>query len=142
MPPKCLNKPPTFRVNMHLPATNWHPHKDETFQIKNPTEWEAWAYMMRATLMELTHGNLRLMVGYWADAMNVLPVEARTALIHAIAKGLGLQIKPVEDVPDSIEVNLVQRYDPLMGDKTTESGLVLPGGKPGGGSKLVLPGSQ
>ena len=137
MAKKCENRLPTFRINMHVPATSWHAHYDRNLQVKQPTEFEAWAHAMRAILMELTQGNLRLMIGYWGDAMNVLPPDARTTLLQVIAGGYGLQIKLVDDDPETIEVSLVQRYDPLIGEKKTESGLILPG-KPGA-SKLVLP---
>jgi hypothetical protein len=126
---------------MHVPATSWHPHHDQTIEVKRPTEWEAWAHMMRATLMELVHGNTRLMVGYWADAMNVLPPEVRKALIQTIALGFGLQIAPAKDDPNSIEITLIQRYEPVVGEKKTESGLVVPKG-PGEATQLVLPGQQ
>lgn len=135
---KCTNQNPTIRVSMHVPATDWHPHLDKTFSVKKPTEFEAWAHLMKDTLMHLTAGNLRLMVGYWGDALNTLPKEARTALITVIAQGLGLQIRSVPDQKDTVEVKLVPRYDPLVGDKKTESGLVLPGGGTGQ-SDLILP---
>jgi hypothetical protein len=125
---------------MHVPATNWHPHSDKTFEAKAPTEFEAWALAQRQTLMELTHGNLRLMVGYWSDAINVLPPDVRTALLSCIAQGLGLQIAPVEDAPDTIEISMVKRYDPLIGDKTTKSGLVVPQGAEA--PDLILPGDK
>lgn len=137
MPPKCEKRLPTFRINMHMPATSWHPHRDKTFEVKRDTEWEAWAYTMRDILQELTQGNLRLMVGFWGDALNVLPPEARTALLTVIAKGYGLQIKTAADAPDTIEIGLVQRYQPLVGEKKTPAGLVVP---PEGKSGLVLPG--
>ena len=136
---KCTNRQPTFRTTMHVPATSWHPHFDKAFTINKPTEFEAWAHTMRDTLLQLTGGNLRLMVGYWADALNTLPKEARVALVTAIAQGLGLQISPVEDEPNAIKVDLVQRYDPLVGDKKTESGLVVPSGVK---SDLILPGDS
>jgi hypothetical protein len=124
---------------MHVPATSWHPHADKTFEVKKPTEWEAWAHAMRAIVLELSHGNARLMLGYWSDALNVLPPEVRKALIQAIAAGYGLQIAPAEDDPKTIEISLVQRYEPLVGEKKTESGIVLPKTP---GSKLVLPGQK
>jgi hypothetical protein len=124
---------------MHIPATPWHPHNDRVFEVKKPTEFEAWAYTVRDMLTELTQGNLRLMIGYWADALNVLPPDVRKVIITAMAQGLGLQINTVEDTPDTIEVKLVQRYDPLVGDKKTESGLVVPQ-KPD--SALILPGDS
>ena len=135
---KCEKQQPTMRVSMHVPATDWHPHFDKTFVVKKPTEFEAWAHTMRDTLLQLTGGNLRLMVGYWGDALNTLPNEARTALITVLAQGLGLQIQKVEGKDDTIEIGLVQRYDPLVGDKKTESGLVLPGAG-AGKADLILP---
>jgi hypothetical protein len=123
---------------MHIPATSWHPHTDRTLEVKKTTEWEAWAHLMRATLTALTHGNGRLMVGYWGDALNTLPPEVRTAMVSVLAQGLGLEIRPAKDVPDTIEITLVPRYPPLVGEQKTESGLVLPKGA-GGKSELVLP---
>lgn len=137
MPPKCTNRQPTFRINMHVPATSWHPHVDRTLEAKAPTEFEAWALAQRKMLMELTQGNLRLMIGYWGDALNVLPPDVRAALIPVLARGLGLNIQQAGDDPNVIEVSLVQRYEPLVGEKQTPSGLVVP---KEGASDLVLPG--
>jgi hypothetical protein len=124
---------------MHVPATSWHPHADRTFEVKKPTEWEAWAHLMRAILLELTHGNGRLMVGYWADALNTLPPEVRTAMVSVLAQGLGLEIRPAKDTPDTIEITLVHRYPPLVGEQKTESGLILPKKGTGGKPDLILP---
>lgn len=139
MPPKCEKQLPSFRVKAHLPATIWHPHKDKVFEVKKPTEFEAWAHMMRDTLVELTAGNARLMLGYWADALNTLPDSIRVAIVTAIAQGLGLEITTATDAPDTIEIKLVQRYKPLIGEEKTKSGLVIPGQEK---NKLVLPGQQ
>lgn len=139
MPPKCEKKQPTFRINLHVPATNWHPHKDKTLEVKAETEFEAWAKAVREMLMVLTQGNGRLMVGYLADMLNNLPVEVRTALVAAMAQGFGLAIKPVEGEEGAIEVGLVQRYPPLIEPKETPSGIALPGGQKPGDAGLVLP---
>jgi hypothetical protein len=137
MPKKCERQQPTFRVNMHLPATSWHPHTDKTFQVKGKTEFEAWAFTMRDILVALTHRNQRLMVGYWADVLNALPSDIRRTLVAVIAQGLGLDIRPAPDDPQTIEIHLVPRYEALVGDQKTESGLVIPG--KGGKSPLTLP---
>lgn len=139
MPPKCIEQQPTFRVNMHSPATAWHPHQDNTFTMKKPTEWEAWAHTMREILVHLTAGNGRLMVGYWLDAINVLPPNIRAALLGGIAQGLGLEIKSVEGETDTVEINLVPRYPPLVTNKPSPGGLVVPEPSP---SELVIPGQQ
>lgn len=137
MAPKCTEQLPTFRVNMHSPATAWHPHQDNIFTMKKPTDWEAWAHTMREILVQLTAGNGRLMVGYWLDAMNILPPNVRAALLAGIAQGLGLEIKSVEGETDTIEVNLVPRYPPLVGEKKTPGGLVVPQSDTAG---LAVPG--
>ena len=134
MPPKCENAQPTFRVKIHLPATSWHPHYDKVINTKAPTEFEAWAATMVKILAELTHENARLMVGYWADALNVLPLEMRKALVQVLLQGLGISIKPGPE-PDTIEVDLVQKYPPLVEQPPRQDELVVP--KPGA---LVLPG--
>lgn len=139
MPPKCENKQATIKVKIHVPATSWHPHMDKTLEVKAETEFQAWALAMRDSLLALTHQNMRLMVGYWGDALNSLPADVRTALIDVIARGLGLSIKTAKDQPDVIEIDLVPRYDPLVGEKKTESGLVLPKTPK---SALLLPGQE
>ena len=135
MPPKCENAQPTFRVKMHIPATSWHPHTDKVINTKAPTEFEAWASTVVKILAEPTHENPRLMVGYWGDALNVLPVEMRKALVQVLIQGLGISIEPGPE-PDSIKVDMVQRYPPLVERPprqdelvTPKSGLVLPGEK-------------
>ncbi len=140
MPKKCEHKRPTIKVTMHVPATSWHPHMDKVLEVKAETEFQTWALAMRDSLLALTHENLRLMVGYWGDALNSLPTEARTALITVIAQGLGLSIKAAEGVPDTIEISLVPRYEPLVGEKKTESGLVIP--KNPENPDLILPGDE
>lgn len=139
MPLKCINQQPTFRIKMHVPATSWHPHRDEVIEVKKPTEWEAWAFTIREMLQVLTGGSAPLILGYLLDLINKLPPDMRTACITGIAQGLGLEIKPAEE-ENTIAVNLVQRYDPLVGDKKTEGGLVLP--REGQANQLVLPGQQ
>lgn len=132
----CEHQQPTLRVKAHLPATSWHPHYDRTLEVKQPTEWQAWAKMMLQLLTVLAGGNQRLMVGYWMDALNVLPVELRLALVSGLARGYGLDIQATGE-PDTIEIRLVQRYKPLAGPKQTESGLLVPHS---GSPDLVLPG--
>lgn len=139
MPPRCEKQQPTFRVKFHVPATTWHPHTDRVIEVKKPTEWEAWAHTIRETLAVLTGGSPPLILGYMLDLINQLPADMRTGLITGIAQGLGLDIRPGEE-PNTIVVTLVPRYDPLVGDKKTESGLVLP--QEGQGAGLVLPGQQ
>jgi hypothetical protein len=56
-----------------------------------------------------------------------------------IGQGKGLEIRPVPDEPDTVVVNLVDRYEPLIGEKKTESGLVIPKGA-GGKVDILLPG--
>ena len=141
MPKKCEKRKPSIKVTMHVPATNWHGHFDKVLNTKAETEYQCWAEAMRASLIELTHGNLRLMVGYWGDALNLLPEDVRMTLVTVIVKGLGLSIKTTEDVEDSIEVDLVPRYEPLAGERMTESGIHLPP-KPGENVDLILPGDR
>ena len=136
MPPKCTNAQPTFRVKIHLPATSWHPHVDKVINTQAPTEFEASAAPMVKVLAELTHENARLMVGYWADALNVLPLEYRKALVQVLTQGLGISIEPGEE-PDSIKVDMVPKYPPLVEQPPRQDELVVP--KSGG---LVLPGQK
>lgn len=137
MEKRCENQQPSIRVKLHSPATSWHPHYDRTFEEKQPTEWQAWAKTMLQLLLIFTTGNARLMLGYWLDALNVLPADLRLALIQGIARGYGLEIRSVPEEPSTIEINLVSRYPPLVGPQVTESGLVVPQkGEP----NLIIPG--
>ena len=138
MPPKCERQQPTIKVKLHLPATNWRSHYDRSFEEKHPTEWQTWAQTMLVLLRTFTNGNLRLMLGYWLDALNPLPPDIRLALIQGVAQGYGLDIKTVDDAPDTIEVNLVQRYPPLADPQVKKSGLVVP---KKGASDLIIPGN-
>ena len=139
MPKKCENKQATIKVTMHIPATTWHPHMDKVLEAKADTEFQAWALAMRDSLLALTHQNMRLMIGYWGDALNSLPNDARLALINVIARGLGLSIKPTEGVENTIDIDLVPRYEPLIGDKQTASGIVVPKNVE---SDLIVPGDS
>ena len=141
MEPQCdEDAPPTIWVTMHLPATSWHKHFDEDFDEEHHTEWEAWAKVMLRTLKVVTGGSIHLMIGYWLDALNVLPPDARLALVSGITRGYGVEISAAEDAPDTIDVSLVPRYEPLAGPKVTEQGLLLPRKK--GGEGLILPGTH
>ncbi len=138
---KCDNKQPSIRIKLHIPATDWHPHMDKVLNSSAETEYEAWAKAMVTLLNELAHGNMRLMTGYWGDALNTLPVEIRKALIEVIGRGLGLQISKVEGKEDTIEVELVERYEPLVPTRPrppAPNELVVP--TPPKASDLVLPG--
>ena len=136
MPPKCINAQPTFRMKMHIPATDWHPHYDKVINVKQPTEFQAWAVVMSKVLEELTGGNARLMVGYWGDVLNTLPDEFRKALVQVLTQGLGLSIKTGEE-PDTVEVDMVTRYPPLVEQPPQAGELVVPKPKASG---LVFPG--
>ena len=120
-----------------MPQTDWHPHSDKVLESKAETEYEAWAKAMVTLLSELAHGNARLMVGFWGDALNTLPLEMRQALIQVIGQGLGLQIKPSEEQENSIDVELVERYEPLMQRPPKPGEIVVPQTK---APSLVLPG--
>lgn len=132
MSKKCEHQQPSIKVTMHIPATDWHPHYDKVIENKAPTEYEAWAKAMVTSLAALAHDNARLMVGFWGDALNTLPVELRKSLVLVIGRGLGLQITSLPE-QDSIEVELVERYEPLTSTPpeademaVPTSGLVLP----------------
>ena len=135
---KCDNAQPTIRIKLHVPATDWHPHYDKVLNAKAETEYEAWAQAMVGLLTELAMGNARLMTGYWGDALNTLPKQMRLALIQVISQGLGLQISKVEGEEETIQVELVERYEPLVEQQPKPGELVVPS-KPAG-SGLVLPG--
>lgn len=136
---KCTNQQTTIRVRLHVPKTGWHPHYDRTFEEKWETEWQTWAKTMLQLLLTFTNGNPRLMVGYWLDALNVLPTELRLALVTGIMRGFGLEIKDIPDEPDTIEIGLVLRYPALVGPQVTDSGLVVP---KKGAPDLILPGDS
>ena len=93
---------------------------------------------MAEVVRDLANKNPRLMVGYWLDALNVLPGDVRHALVTGIIQGLGLDIS-VSDEGTELVVKLLQRYDPLAGEKRTEQGLVVPGVPAPKG--LILPGN-
>ncbi len=135
MPPQCEKKQATIRVNIHLPATDWHPHVDKVLKSKNETEWGAWAESVLTSLGVLCHNNARLMVGYWGDVLNSMPVEYRKALVNVIVQGLGIEIKKAEQ-PDSIEVDLVPRYEPLAPQAPNPGELVVAKH----GTDLIVPG--
>lgn len=123
---KCDQQPPRFHIRIHTPAAPWHPHLDETIEVSHASDFGVWARATAATLHLLTQGNLPLMIGYWADALNVLPEDIRAALVSVIINGYGLDMKMVE--PDTVELSLAHRYKPIAPpSKTTDHGLALPG---------------
>lgn len=135
--PKCDNNPQSSaQLSVHTPKTNWHDHKDFKVEAQGKTEFEMWARLQQGMLKKLTEGNLRLMVGYWGDAMNSLPTNVRATIAAVIVKGMGLAIKPDPNNPEAIIVDLVERYQPLVpqGPQQTKEGLALPPE-----SKLILP---
>ena len=136
--PKCLNKEPTFVARLHVPETAWHPHRDQSFHVSEETEWEAWAKFMAEVVRDLANKNPRLMVGYWLDALNVLPIDVRQSIVTGIIQGLGLDIS-VSEAGTELVVQLLQRYDPLTGEKRTQQGLVVPVTPKSTG--LILPGA-
>ena len=142
MPPKCENSKPTIRIKMHVPETDWHPHTDKVMETKADTEYEAWAQAMVTLLAELAHNNARLMVGFWGDALNTLPFEMRKALVQVIGQGLGLQIKKSETQEDAVDIDLVERYPPLIQRQAKPGELVVAKQKAASGAGLVLPGQE
>ncbi len=135
--PKCdNNEQSSAHLSVHTPKTNWHGHHDFKVEAQGKTEYEMWARIQRDMLKELTGGNARLMIGYWGDLLNSLPPNFRATLVAVIAKGLGLAISTDPDTPDSITVDLVERYPPLVqqGAPPAKEGLVVPD------SKIILPG--
>ncbi len=120
---------PFFTASFHLPQTSWHEHRDWAGAAEQKTEFETFAFMTQTMLMEMTGGNNRLVVGYLGDMLNVLPKNLRLAMMHVLANGLGLDIQTAKDSPDTIDVNLVPRYEPLTPTPdTSKVGLVTPGG--------------
>ena len=135
--PKCDSNPQSSaHLSVHTPKTSWHDHKDFKVEAQGKTEFEMWARLQQEMLKHLTGGNLRLMVGYWGDAMNSLPPNVRATIVAVIARGMGLAIKPDPTNPDAIIVDLVERYPPLIqqGAPPAKEGLVVPD------SKIILPG--
>lgn len=90
--------------------------------------------MIQGALIRLTGGNVRLLLGYLLDIINSFPSDLRLALITGLARGYGLEIRAVPDAPETIEIDLVQRYEPLAKPKRTslvvpkhgQTGLILP----------------
>lgn len=120
---------PFFTASFHLPKTSWHEHKDWSGAFEQNTEFETFAFMTQTVLMEMTGGNNRLVVGYLGDMLNVLPKNLRLAMLHVLSNGLGLDIQTPEDSPDTIDVNLVPRYEPLLpAPDQSRVQLVTPGG--------------
>ena len=118
---------PVFASSFHLPKNSWHEHRDWGGSVEEATELQAFATMTMNTLMELSGGNNRLVVGYLGDMLNVLPKNLRLAMLHVIANGLGLDIQPAEDALNTITVNLVQRYEVLTAPPDQSRQLVTPG---------------
>ena len=118
---------PIFTSSFHLPKTSWHEHRDWGGSVEEPTEYQAFAAMTMNILMELSGGSNRLVVGYLGDMLNVLPRNLRLAMMHVLANGLGLDIRTAADNLNTIDVNLVQRYEPLTTPQN-ESGLVTSDG--------------
>ena len=118
---------PVFTSSFHLPKTSWHEHRDWGGSVEEPTEFQAFATMTMNTLMELSGGSNRLVIGYLGDMLNVLPKNLRLAMLHVIANGLGLDIKTAADDLNTIEVNLVQRYEVLTPSEKQPSPIMTPG---------------
>ena len=118
---------PVFTASFHLPKTSWHDHRDWGGSVEEPTEYQGFAAMTMNMLMELSGGSNRLVVGYLGDMLNVLPKSLRLAMLHVLANGLGLDIKTATDDLNTIDVNLVQRYEPLNPPEEKVSPLMTPG---------------
>jgi len=147
MPTKCVNQLPSARVRVHSPSLGWRPHRDRTFTAKGETDLDLFAGIIIETLQALGYGALQdadgnqpFVVGFLLDTMNRLPPPVRKVLAVGIMQGWGMVVEPDED-NKGITVRNVPRYTPLVGDETTESGLIIPkeGSGPGG---LVLPGQD
>jgi hypothetical protein len=140
MPKPCTNKHPNARLRIHTPAGPLHSHRDNTFTLTGASDFELWRAVMKATMATLGHPDENFQMGFWLDIINGLPFEVRKALVHGIQHGFGMVIRDVERSGDQQQVMLAweQRFDPLVGDRKTPSGLVLPGGS-GQGGTLVLP---
>jgi len=118
---------PIFNSSFHLPKTSWHEHRDGGISVEEDTEYQAFAALTISTLMELSGGNNRLVVGYLGDMLNTMPKNLRLAMMHVLANGLGLDIQTAADAPDTIEVNLVPRYEALTPSMQKPPSLMTPG---------------
>jgi hypothetical protein len=118
---------PVFSASFHLPKNSWHKHRDWEGSVEEPTEYQAFAAMTMNILMELSGGSNRLVVGFLADMLNVFPKNLRLAMMHVLANGLGLDIKAATDELNTIEVNLVSRYEVLTPPPDQTRQLVTPG---------------
>jgi hypothetical protein len=118
---------PVFSASFHLPKNSWHEHRDWEGSVEEPTEYQGFATMTMNMLMELSGGSNRLVLGYLGDMLNVLPRGLRLAMMHVLANGLGLDIKAATDELNTIEVNLVPRYEVLTPPPDQGNQLVTPG---------------
>lgn len=118
---------PVFTSSFHLPKNSWHEHRDWGGSVEEPTEYQGFAALTMNMLMELSGGSNRLVVGYLGDMLNVLPRNLRLAMMHVLANGLGLDIKAAEGELNTIDVNLVPRYEVLTPPAERPSLLVTPG---------------
>lgn len=135
---KCENKNPTFRLKVHSPANYIHPHVDKVITVKGENDWETWARLIGSSLEALGYNSDRFIVGFLLDLINTLPEDFRLAIGKGIVEGRGLniEIKQEEGGP-VLEATLPQKYEPLVGERKTESGLIIPKQSPQ--SQLVLP---
>lgn len=139
---KCDNKLPSFRVRMHLPASSFRRHRDHTFEVKGETEFDVWGRLMLETLRQMGYGNdPNFQLGFWFDTLNTTPPEMRQALAHGIIRGLGMVVEDNEE-GNGINFKFTTKYDPLVGDKETESGLVIPQAGGVRNPDIVLPGQE
>ncbi len=140
MAKKCEHQLPTARIRIHSPRTIWHPHKDTTFTVKEETDFGLWAAMLKDGLINMGYTGSAFtpfQLGFFLTAMNSLPEDVRRALAHGILRGLGPVVTEEEE---GIRFELKQLYDPLVGERETPSGLILPGNEIAG--TIILPGTK
>lgn len=142
---KCAQQQPNARVRLHSPNNGWRRHLDHTFNIRGDTDFDLFAGVIIETLKGLGYSGPNatpLLIGFFADVVNRLPVDVRKTIAVAILEGWGTEVEPDAD-DKGIIVRNVQRYEPVVkadtppGFEKAAEGLVVP--KEGKGpSGLVL----
>ena len=141
MTKKCEKTPTTIRLKIHTPAGIMHRHIDKVIEVKEATDWEAWARTMNTCLAAMGVTDTRIIIGFYLDLLNRLPDVLRLSLVKGIMEGYGLNVvveDSAEEGVQSVTAGLVQRYNSLTpeGEETTPGGVILPKGE---ASKLVVP---
>lgn len=138
MPKKCTNQQANARVRLHSPDLGWRRHVDRTLEVRGPTDYDMWAVLCIDVLRSMGYVQTPLVVGFLLEMLNRLPDETRELIAAGVIGGWGMVIEETDE-EHAIAVRNVQRYEPIMGERRTESGLILPDKAPTR-PKLIIPG--